>query len=177
MSGPQSLTVETTSDSKNKEVAKNTLAFKHLFKKKMILRFQWFFFAILFFSIFSLEGFTDEVNRGAHAQSCNNSKTPLHIEIKIKLIWSHPDTFKGRKVLISGTYLGWRGQIEHPLITRSDWAVEDDTGAIYVTGLPAKGLDPIRNIGYPLEVFGTVHVNPKGVPYIVAEKVVLKKEE
>ncbi len=93
------------------------------------------------------------------------------------MIWSHPDTFKGRKVLISGTYLGWRGQIEHPLITRSDWAVEDDTGAIYVTGLPAKGLDPIRNIGYPLEVFGTVHVNPKGVPYIVAEKVVLKKEE
>jgi hypothetical protein len=55
--------------------------------------------------------------------------------------------------------------------------VEDDTGAIYVTGLPAKGLDPIRNIGYPLEVFGTVNVNPKGVPYIVAEKIVLKKEE
>ena len=80
---------------------------------------------------------------------------------------------QGREVLVRGRYLGWKGEIEHPQITRSDWAIEDDTGAIYVTGLRAKGLDPVRDIGHLLEVLGTVRVNSKGVPYIWAEKVIV----
>jgi len=96
-------------------------------------------------------------------------------EVKIKWIWSEPETFCGKKVLIRGAYLGWKGEVENPRITRSDWAVEDDTGAIYVTGLPADGLNPIRDIGYSLEILGTVEVNPNGIPYIRAERVIIKK--
>ena len=95
-------------------------------------------------------------------------------EIKIESIWSHPETFQGQKVLVRGRYLGWKGQIGHPLITRSDWAMEDNTGAIYVTGLPAQGLNPMQDIGHPLEVLGTVRVNPEGVPYICAERVIVE---
>jgi hypothetical protein len=95
-------------------------------------------------------------------------------ETRIKSIWSHPEAFRDQTVLVRGRYLGWRGQIEAPQITRSDWAIEDDTGAIYVTGLPAKGLDPVRDIGHPLEVLGTARINPKGTPYIKAEKVIIE---
>jgi hypothetical protein len=102
--------------------------------------------------------------------SCNQ-------ETKIESIWRHPEAFQGQKVLVRGRYLGWRGQIEHPHITRSDWAIEDDTGAIYVTGLPAKGLDPVQDIGHLLEVLGTVGVSPKDVPYIRAERVAVEKGE
>ena len=98
-----------------------------------------------------------------------------NMEIKIESIWSHPETFQGQKVIVRGRYLGWRGQVEHPLITRSDWAIEDETGTIYVTGSPAKGLDPMHDIGHPLQVMGTVRVNPEGVPYIRAEKVIVEE--
>ena len=98
-------------------------------------------------------------------------------ETKIESIWRHPEAFQGQKVLVRGRYLGWRGEIEHPQITRSDWAIEDDTGAIYVTGLPAKGLDPVQDIGHLLEVLGTVGVSPKGVPYIRAERVAVEEVE
>jgi hypothetical protein len=94
--------------------------------------------------------------------------------IKIESIWSHPETFRDQKVLVRGRYLGWKGQIGHPQITRSDWAMEDNTGTIYVTGLPAKGLNPLQDIGHPLEVLGTVRVNPEGVPYIRAERVIVE---
>lgn len=94
-------------------------------------------------------------------------------EIKIESIWSTPEAFVGQKVLLRGIYLGWKAQIEHPLITRSDWAIKDDTGAIYVTGLRAEGLHPSRDIGHRVEVLGTVGVNPKGIPYIRAERVMV----
>ena len=94
-------------------------------------------------------------------------------EITIESIWNNPQAFVGKKVLVRGRYLGWRAQIEHPLITRSDWAIADDTGAIYVTGRRAQGLHPSRDIGHPVEVLGTVGVNPKGIPYIRAESVMV----
>ena len=98
-------------------------------------------------------------------------------EINIESIWEHPDEFKDQKVLVQGSYLGWRGQVEHPHVSRSDWALQDETGAIYITGLPAKGLDPVQDIGRLLEVFGTVELNAKAVPYIRAESVILKEVE
>ena len=79
--------------------------------------------------------------------------------------------------MVRGRYLGWRGEIENPRISRSDWAIEDDSGAIYVTGLPAKGLDPVRDIGHRLEVLGIVQVNPKGIPYIRAVRVLVLTKE
>ena len=94
-------------------------------------------------------------------------------EIKIESIWRHPEAFKNRKIVVHGTYLGWKGKVDQPQITRSDWAIQDDTGTIYVTGRLVKGLDPYRDIGYRLKLLGTVGVNSKGVPYVRAETVII----
>ena len=107
---------------------------------------------------------------GAHEkkrEGCSYQK------VKIESIWQHPETFRSRKVVVHGTYLGWKGKVDHPQITRSDWAIKDDTGTIYVTGRPAKSLDPYRDIGCRLKLLGTVRVNPKGVPYILAERIIV----
>ena len=96
-------------------------------------------------------------------------------EIKIESIWRHPEAFRNRKIVVHGTYLGWKGKVDHPLITRSDWAIQDDTGTIYVTGRLVKGLDPYRDIGCRLKLLGTVGVNPKGVPYVRAERVIINR--
>jgi hypothetical protein len=97
-----------------------------------------------------------------------NSSGP---EVNIGDIWEQPHQYEGREVLVQGSYLGWRGQVAHPQITRSDWALQDETGSIYITGKSAKGLDPAQDIGRRLEVLGTVELNEKSVPYIRAEKV------
>ena len=94
-------------------------------------------------------------------------------EIKIESIWRNPEAFRNRKIVVHGTYLGWKGKVDQPQITRSDWAIQDDTGTIYVTGRPAKGLDPYRDIGCQLKLLGTVRVNPKGIPYVRAESVIV----
>jgi hypothetical protein len=92
-------------------------------------------------------------------------------ETAIGKIWKHPDRYEGREVLLRGRFLGWRGQVTPPGITRSDWAVGDDTGAIYVAGSPPGGLDPYRDIDRPLEVLGIVMITDKSVPYIRAGSV------
>ena len=97
----------------------------------------------------------------------------LYQEIKIESIWQNPEDFRNRKILVYGTYLGWRGKVDQPQITRSDWAIKDYTGTIYVTGRPAKGMDPYRDIGCRLKLMGTVEVNPKGVPYVRAERIII----
>jgi hypothetical protein len=144
-------------------------------RDKKLFRLHRLAFGILLF--LSVLAGACAVTRGSTgSSSCFGGKdiTSFSSEIKIESIWCHPEVVQGRKVLLRGRYLGWKGEIEHPQITRSDWAIEDDTGAIYVTGLPAKGLDPVQDIGHPVEVLGTVRVNPKGVPYIRAERVIVK---
>ena len=98
-------------------------------------------------------------------------------ETAIGKIRNHPDRYEGRKVLLRGRFQGWRGQATPPGITRSDWIIGDDTGAIYVAGPPPGGLDPYRDIGRPLEVLGTVRLNEKSVPYIRIENVVVPEAQ
>ncbi len=145
---------------------------------KMLVSLHRLAFAILLSLSFWVEAYAaTERNTGSPSFFGDKEIISFSQEIKIESIWSHPEAFQDQKVLVRGRYLGWRGQVQHPLITRSDWAIEDDTGAIYVTGLPAKGLDPVRDIGRPLQVLGTVRVNPKGVPYIQAERVIVEEVE
>ncbi len=98
-------------------------------------------------------------------------------KISLGQIWENPTQFLGQKIVVEGHYLGWKGKIKNPSITRSDWAIKDTTGAIYVTGAPAKGLDPMHDIGHPLKVWGTIRVNPEGVPYLAVEKVMVGQRE
>jgi hypothetical protein len=56
-----------------------------------------------------------------------------------------PGEFDGKTVEIVGYFRGWDLLDEaggSPPVTRSDWVIADNSGAIYVTGLLPKGLDP-----------------------------------
>ena len=133
----------------------------------------WHILAVLLFCSFCT-GASPRVEAVGDFDSATDKRTTsLFQGTDIGSMWRHPGAFEGKKVRVRGRYLGWRGEIEHPRITRSDWAIEDDSGAIYVTGLPAKGLDPVQDIGHRLEVLGIVQINPKGIPYIRAVKVLV----
>jgi hypothetical protein len=60
-------------------------------------------------------------------------------------IIDHPDQFIGQQVEVIGFYRGWdllKEVKSAPPVTRSDWVIADNSGAIYVTGIGAQGLDP-----------------------------------
>jgi len=137
----------------------------------------WHILAVLLFCSFCA-GPSPRVEAVSNFDSTKDKRTTSPFQgIDIGSICRHPGALEGKKVRVRGRYLGWRGEIENPRITRSDWAIEDDSGAIYVTGLPAKGLDPVRDIGHRLEVLGIVQVNPKGIPYIRAARVLVLTKE
>lgn len=75
--------------------------------------------------------------------------------------------YQGKKIKIVGEYKGWIGKAKNPLITRSDWVIDDGTGAIYVTEMSPGNLDPYENVGTKVEVIGIVQIKDK-IPYIKA---------
>ncbi len=59
----------------------------------------------------------------------------------ISSIAEHPEKYAGRFVLISGISRGWgrpekAEKVWGEMVTRSDWIIEDETGAAYVSGIP-----------------------------------------
>lgn len=89
--------------------------------------------------------------------------------VSIAEIRNNPYLYAGKEVIITGIYLGWHGN-ESPPVTRSDWAIQDETGQIYVTG-KSPNLDPIKNVGTNIMVVGYVEVTADGRPYVNATDV------
>jgi hypothetical protein len=60
------------------------------------------------------------------------------------MILNAPREFDGRIFEIVGYYRGWNlyGEARGTPVTRNDWTIADDGGAMYVTGASARGLDP-----------------------------------
>ncbi|MCC6445207.1 MAG: hypothetical protein IT210_17320 [Armatimonadetes bacterium] len=95
----------------------------------------------------------------------------------IREILDEPDRYLGKRVGLQGRYRGWKPDPEAPHckmgppVTRSDWAIEDDTGTLYVTGKSVY--DPVEDIGKPLRLEATVLKNEeKGQIYLRSEKAV-----
>lgn len=90
------------------------------------------------------------------------------------------DTSIGQVVQISGTYLGWRPDPNYetcrlgPPVTRSDWAIKDDTGCIYVTG--SSGLSPTDDYGKEITLSGIVRRTAEGQPYIEVQRVLTNNQ-
>ena len=82
-------------------------------------------------------------------------------------ILDNPEKYQGQRVVVSGTYQGMKAEYGSPPVNRSDWVVKDDTGWIYVTGRIPR-LNPFRDIGRSVTVYGTVMVTNSGQPYIRA---------
>jgi len=59
-------------------------------------------------------------------------------------ILNAPREFDGRIFDIVGYYRGWNlyGEARGTPVTRSDWVIADESGAMYVTGMSVRGLDP-----------------------------------
>ena len=83
------------------------------------------------------------------------------------------DELSGRRVQISATYRGFQpnpgdpNTKDGPPVTRSDWAICDTTGCMYVTG--PINLDPDKDNGKHVSVIGKLHKTPKGQGYLVLE--------
>ncbi|MDY6985906.1 MAG: hypothetical protein SVE93_05850 [Candidatus Thermoplasmatota archaeon] len=88
--------------------------------------------------------------------------------VQIGSVIAEPEKYEGKEVMIKGKFTGWsipQHEIVTPMITRSDWIVEDETGAIYVTKLNPEPLDPASDHGRKVIVSGVVRLE-EGKPYM-----------
>jgi hypothetical protein len=91
-----------------------------------------------------------------------------------------PSAFEGKNITVIGYYRGWDLLHEAdmgPPVTRSDWVIQDSTGAIYISAnSEAKvpdGLSPdsLQDTAIMLKVIGTVLVTEDTQPYIEAKTI------
>ena len=90
---------------------------------------------------------------------------------------SQPDQYKDQQVEIIGYYRGWdlfKEAQGAPPVTRSDWVITDNSGAIYVTGVTPQNLDPSsqKDVWTVVRLVATVEYNQKDV-YLRAQSVEL----
>jgi len=85
----------------------------------------------------------------------------------------------GKRVQIQATYRGWQPNAndpnvkDGPPVTRSDWAVCDSSGCMYVTG--KIDLDPVKGIGTSVNLIGKLQKTKTGQVYMVLENAVIQK--
>lgn len=92
----------------------------------------------------------------------------------LEAVRADPKGWAGRYIRVVGYYEGWDlfGSVgTGPAVTRSDWVVRDEGGAIYVHagGAPVEGLDipPSEKVeGVLVRLFAQVRVNDAGQPYL-----------
>jgi len=86
--------------------------------------------------------------------------------VNIGKLAEDPQEFGGVEVTLSGKFVGWsipEQEIIGPMVTRSDWLLEENTGAIYVTHLNPEPLDPQSDFGREVVVRGIARVTDSGV--------------
>lgn len=68
----------------------------------------------------------------------------VYLTDALGMILNAPREFSGRVFEIVGRYRGWNlyGEARGTPVTRNDWTIADDGGAMYVTGASVRGLDP-----------------------------------
>jgi len=104
---------------------------------------------------------------------------PVVITTTVSGVVSRLNALIGKQVSIDATYRGFRADPESPAckpgppVTRSDWAIQDKTGCIFVTGQTT--LDPVNDIGKPVRVLGVVRKTDKGQPYLELRSVTILK--
>lgn len=79
------------------------------------------------------------------AQPTTPATTINQVSNLIAGILQAPDDYLGEQVEITGYFQGWDllGAVgESPPVTRSDWVIADEGGALYVTGMYPANLDP-----------------------------------
>ncbi len=79
-------------------------------------------------------------------------------EVSLASLFQNPKKYTGRLFMVSGTSRGWGHALKTNLvlgtmITRSDWIIEDKTGAAYVSGIPLiKAGKPVKIVSELVEI-------------------------
>jgi hypothetical protein len=94
-------------------------------------------------------------------------------------ILSNPQAYQGKTVVVVGYFRGWDLLQEAGTlvpVTRSDWVVTDNSGAIYASaaemGFP-QGLSPSEkgDTTFVIRVVAVVALTEKGQPYLLPSKI------
>jgi hypothetical protein len=86
-----------------------------------------------------------------------------------------PDDYLGEEVEITGYFQGWDllGEVDDPPpVTRSDWVIADEGGALYVTGMLPANLDPASrdDVGTVIRLTATVATRQEQI-YLEAQSI------
>ncbi|AEA33092.1 serpin family protein [Hippea maritima] len=91
-------------------------------------------------------------------------------KVSLNLIAEHPDKYTDRFVLIHGISRGWGGfsktkRIVDTMLKRSDWVIEDDSAAAYISGVPKV------KKGVMVDIVCKVVVRPNGEWALVGHRI------
>jgi|GEM_PF-4572216 len=76
-----------------------------------------------------------------------------------------PEAYEGQTVNIVGAFYGWGAVYGSPPVSRNDWVIADESGAVYVSG-SMQGLKYPDNLGFSIAVSGVVRLTADGGWYI-----------
>ena len=102
------------------------------------------------------------------------------IPITVKEALSNFTALAGKRVLIPAVYKGSSpdpkdpNTKDGPPVTRSDWAIRDATGCMYVVGM--VNLDPTKDTGISITVVGKLEKTEKGQVYMILESATVEKK-
>ena len=105
--------------------------------------------------------------------------TPFEATVKVSNLIAEilraPDDYLGATVEITGYFHGWDllDEVgEPPPVTRSDWVIADEGGALYVTGMLPASLNPASrdDVGSVIRLTATVATRQEQV-YLEAQSI------
>lgn len=108
--------------------------------------------------------FGDDALRHSGSVTALPPERPLRQEaMPIQKIFDAAESLKDEEVVIEGAFRGWKGKCPSSfMLTRSDWALEDETGCIYISGQLPGTVSPSKPNGERVRVRGRVVANNKG---------------
>lgn len=104
-----------------------------------------------------------------------------NVRVTVAQAVSHFSELSSKTVIIDAVYRGFQPDADDPNtkagppVTRSDWAICDSTGCMYVNG-SSENLNPTQDIGKSLTVTGKLKKDDKGQVYMQLREFTVNKQ-
>ncbi len=99
-------------------------------------------------------------------KTCEQEIEAENRALTVSDVLENRESYLGKEVELEGEFRGWSGIQGPPPVSKSDWVLEDKTGAIYVHGPYPEGCKPpATGIGKQLTIKGIVKMK-EGRAYI-----------
>jgi len=131
------------------------------------------------YNVYAQLASTGERPPAAKGKVCIGDAEAAIIAVSVAEAVANFDKLQKRTVQIAATYRGWQPNADDPNVkngppvTRSDWAICDRSGCMYVTG--RIDLSPTRDIGRKITVTGKLRKTAKGQVYLFLENAKIEK--